>query len=240
MDLKKPLSFVRRAIDDYQMISKDDRVAVGVSGGKDSMLLLATLATLRNFYPIPFTLFAVRIDLGFSQMDDAPLKELCEKLSIPYLCVPTQIGEIVFSARAETNPCSLCAKMRRGALAKAAVSLGCNKLAFAHNRDDVIETLMLNLLHEGRIGTFSPVTTWDNSGVTLIRPLIYMEEKDVRYACTQNGLPIVKNTCPADGKTRRSAVKDLIFSLQKEQKDVKSKLFGAIQRAELDGFKMTK
>lgn len=236
MEMKKPLSFIRRAIDDYKMIEPGDRVAVGVSGGKDSVLLLCAMATLRQFYPVPFSLYAVRIDLGFPNMNDTPVKELCEKLNVPYHCEKTQIGRVVFSERGEKNPCALCAKMRRGALAKAAVALECNKLAFAHNRDDVIETLMLNLLYEGRIGTFSPVTAWDNTGITLIRPLIYMEEKDVRYACTQNALPIVKNACPADGKTRRTAIKDLIYSLQREQKDVKQKLFGAIQRAGLDGF----
>ena len=237
MDLKKPLGYVRRAVDDYHMISPHDRVAVGVSGGKDSTLLLATLAALRDFYPHPFLLGAIRVDLGFFDTNDEPLRALCEKINVPYTVITTQIGTIVFDVRHEANPCSLCTKMRRGAIAKGAAALGYNKLAFAHHRDDVIETFLLNLIQEGRLGAFSPVTEWDKSGITLIRPMIYMEEKDVRYACIENALPIMPNKCPADGKTKRAKVKDLIVTMQMENKDVKAKLFGAVQRARLDGFK---
>ena len=194
---------VRRAVDDYRMIQEGDRVAVGVSGGKDSMVLLLALNCLRQYYPEPFELEAVTIELGFEGMDFTPVRELCGKLDIPYTCVKTDIKEIVFDVRKEDNPCSLCAKMRRGALNNVLRERNLNKLALGHHFDDAVETYMMSLLFEGRISCFQPVTFLDRSGVTQIRPLIYAGEQKITNLARELNVPIVENPCPEDKGSKR-------------------------------------
>lgn len=232
------LSYTRRAIDDYNMIEDGDKIAVGVSAGKDSLTLLCALSQLRRFYPKKFDLIAITIDMGFDGMDLSPIKSFCEELGIKYHIVPTQISKIIFDVRKESNPCSLCAKMRRGALHTAAKELGCNKVALGHHFDDVVETFMLNLFYEGRLGCFQPVTYLSRIDLHLIRPMIYMPEKDVRYFANKTSLPIIKSPCPADKKTERENMKLLLHNLEKENKGLRYRIFGAIQRGEIDGFKL--
>ena len=229
MKLKRVLSEVRKAVDDYRMIAEGDKIAVGISGGKDSLTLLYALSSLRRFYPHPFELVAVTVDLGFANLDLSEIKKLCEKLEVPYTVVKTQIGQIVFEQRQENNPCALCAKMRKGALNEAMKQLGCNKIAYAHHMDDVVETMMLSLLYEGRFHTFSPVTYLDDTGLTVIRPLIYMKEADVIGFVRKYEVPVVKSPCPADGHTKREYVKQLLKQLNTENPGVKQRMFTAIQ-----------
>jgi len=236
-ELKHILSYTRRAVADYDMIAPGDRIAVGVSAGKDSLTLLYALAALRRFYPVPFELIAITIDMGFDGMDFSPIADLCRTLDVPYHVIPTQISHIIFDVRKETNPCSLCAKMRRGSLHTAAKELGCNRVALGHHFDDVVETFMLNLFHEGRIGCFQPVTYLSRSDLYLIRPLIYCPEKDVRYFAGKVDLPVIKSPCPADGHTERESMKQLLRNLDREHKGLRYRIFGAIQRAGIDGFK---
>lgn len=235
--MKRILSFVRRAVDDYQMIEEGDRIAVGVSAGKDSLTLLYSLAELRRFYPKRFELVAITIDMGFPNADFTPVREFCERLDVPYHVFPSEIYKIIFEVRKEKNPCSLCAKMRRGALHNAAKSLGCNRVALGHHFDDAVETFMLNLFYEGRIGCFSPVTYLSRADLHLIRPMIYLPEKDVRYFAAHTELPVVKSSCPADGNTEREAMKQLLATLDREHKGLRYRIFGAMQRGEIDGFK---
>lgn len=229
MKLQRVLSEVRKAVDDYHMIAEGDKIAVGISGGKDSLTLLYALSSLRRFYPHPFDLVAVTVDLGFANLDLTEIKKLCEKLGVPYTVVKTQIGQIVFEQRQENNPCALCAKMRKGALNEAMKQLGCNKIAYAHHMDDVVETMMLSLLYEGRFHTFSPVTYLDDTGLTVIRPLIYMKEADVIGFVRKYKVPVVKSPCPADGHTKREYVKQLLKQLNTENPGVKQRMFTAIQ-----------
>ena len=237
--MKRLLSYARRGIDDYNMIEEGDKIAVGVSAGKDSLTLLCAMAALRRFYPKKFELIAITIDMGFEGgMDFEPIKKLCEELDVPYYIIPTEIYKIIFEVRKEKNPCSLCAKMRRGALHTAAKELGCNTVALGHHFDDVVETFMLNLFFEGRLGCFQPVTYLSNTEITLIRPMIYMPEKDVRYFASKNVIPVQKSPCPADGNTEREEMKKLIASLERENKGLRYRIFGALQRGEVDGFKI--
>ena len=236
-NIKRVLSYVRRGVDDYNMIEEGDRIAVGVSAGKDSLTLLCAMADLRRFYPKKFELCAITIDMGFEGTDLSPIKELCEKLDVEYHIVPTQISKVIFDVRKEKNPCSLCAKMRRGALYGYAREIGFNKVALGHHFDDVVETFMLNLFFEGRLGCFQPVTYLSNTQITLIRPMIYMPEKDVRYFASKAELPVVKSSCPADGNTEREEMKKLLASLEKQNKGLRYRIFGAIQRGEIDGFR---
>lgn len=236
-DTKRLLSYARRAVDDYNMIEDGDKIAVGISGGKDSLALLTALADLRRFYPKKFDILALSIDMGLEGMDFSPVAEYCRKLDVEYKIVKTEISKIIFEVRKEPNPCSLCAKMRRGALNTAAVEEGCNKVALGHHFDDVVETFMLNLFFEGRIGTFSPVTYLSRMNITVIRPLVYMPEKDVRYFASKTELPVVTSTCPADGNTERENMKQLLASIERENKGLRYRIFGAIQRGEIGGFK---
>jgi len=231
------LSYARRAIDDYEMISDGDKIAVGVSAGKDSLTLLCALSVLRRFYPKKFELVAITVDMGLDGMDFTPIREFCDSLSVEYHIVPTQISKIIFDVRKEPNPCSLCAKMRRGALHTAAKELGCNKVALGHHFDDVVETFMLNLFYEGRLGCFQPVTYLSRIDLHLIRPLIYMPEKDIRYFTNKASLPVVPSTCPADKNTERERMKELLCELERNNKGLKYRIFGAMQRGEIDGFK---
>ena len=236
--IKRVLSFTRRALDDYKMIEPGDRVAVGVSAGKDSLTLLCALAELRRFYPVPFELVAVTIDMGFEGGTDlTPIRALCEELGVPYHVFPTEIYKIIFEVRKEKNPCSLCAKMRRGALHNAAKELGCTSVALGHHFDDAVETFMLNLFFEGRLGCFSPVTYLSRVGIKLIRPMLYMPEKDIRYFASKVDLPIVKSPCPADGNTQREEMKRLLRELDRKHDGLRYRIFGAMQRGEIDGFR---
>ncbi len=237
-NMKRILSYTRRGIDDYNMIQEGDKIAVGVSAGKDSLTLLCAMAYLRRFYPQKFELIAITVDMGFDEgMDFGPIQRLCEELDVPYHIVPTQIYKIIFDVRKEANPCSLCAKMRRGALHNAAKELGCTSVALGHHFDDVVETFMLNLFFEGRLGCFSPVTELSRVGIKLIRPMIYMPEKDVAEFARKNQLPVINSPCPADKNTEREEMKQLLRSLERENKGLRYRIFGAICRGELDGFR---
>ena len=236
-EMKRILSYTRRAVDDYEMIHEGDKIAVGISAGKDSLTLLYALAGLRRFYPKKFELVAITVDMGFEGMDFTPIRELCEKLDVPYIVAKTEISHIIFDIRKEKNPCSLCAKMRRGALHNAAKEAGCNSVALGHHFDDVVETFMLNLFYEGRLGCFQPVTYLSRKDITVIRPMIYMPEKDIRYFANRVSLPVVKSTCPADGNTERESMKQLLHNLERENKGLRYRIFGALQRGNIDGFK---
>lgn len=237
MTLQKVMSQVRRALDDYHMITDNDRIAVGISGGKDSLTLLLALHGLMRFYPKPFTLHAVTVDLGFDNLDLDKIQELCNKIEIPYTIVKTQIAEIVFEGHREENPCSLCAKLRKGAFNNAIKKEGCNKIAYAHHRDDMIATMFLSLLYEGRFQALEPVTYLEKSGLTLIRPLLYMRESDVVGFTNKATLPVVKSPCPADGKTRRKYVEELLRRIDRENPGAKNRIFTAIENGWLDNWK---
>lgn len=230
---------VRRAVDDYHMISEGDRIAVGISGGKDSMLLLAVMNHLRTYYPIPFSLEAITIELGFEGMDFTPVQQFCDELGIPYTCLKTDIKEIVFDVRKEDNPCSLCSKMRRGAINDAITQRGIHKLALGHHFDDAVETFIMSLLFEGRISCFRPVTFLDRSGVTQIRPLVYAGEKKIANLAAELQLPIVENPCPEDKTSKRYEIKKLLAQMSQDYPDLKSKIFGAMQRMPLPGWGIT-
>ena len=237
MTLQKVMSQVRRALDDYHMITDNDRIAVGISGGKDSLTLLLALHGLMRFYPKPFTLHAVTVDLGFDNLDLDKIQELCNKIEIPYTIVKTQIAERVFEGHREENPCSLCAKLRKGAFNNAIKKEGCNKIAYAHHRDDMIATMFLSLLYEGRFQALEPVTYLEKSGLTLIRPLLYMRESDVVGFTNKAALPVVKSPCPADGKTRRKYVEELLRRIDRETPGAKNRIFTAIENGWLDNWK---
>ena len=227
MDKQKLLSRLRRAVTDYNMIKAGDKIAVGVSGGKDSMVLLSLLANYRIFSKEPFELMAVIIDMGLTQEDIfAPIKEYCKTIDVPCLVEKTEIGPIIFEERKETNPCSLCSKMRRGALNTVLNRYGFNKLALGHHADDVIDTFMLSLMFEHRLSTFAPISYLDRTDVTVIRPLLYIFERDlIGFSKT---LPVVKNPCPADKFTKREEMKQFLAKMQESYPDVKEKLFNAI------------
>ena len=231
---------VRRAVDDYGMIQAGDKVAVGVSGGKDSLLLLLCLKHLQSYYPKPFELEAITIELGFEGMDFAPVAQLCRDWDIPYTCLKTDIKEVVFDVRKESNPCSLCAKMRRGALNNAIREHGVNKLALGHHFDDAVETFMMSLLFEGRLSCFMPVTYLDRSGVTQIRPLIYLGEQKISNAARDLELPVVENPCPQDKASKRYEIKTMLKTMSADYPDMKTKVFGAMQRLPLKGWEVGK
>ena len=232
-DLNAFTGLVRRCVEDYDMIAPGDTVAVGVSGGKDSLVLLLALNELRRYYPKPFSLEAITVELGFEGMDFTPVAELCTSLGVPYTRLKTDIKEVVFDVRKEDNPCSLCAKMRRGALNDVLLSLGCNKIALGHHFDDAVETFLMSLLYEGRIGCFEPVTYLSRTGITQIRPMLYVGEQAIAHFAERYELPVVHNVCPADKHTKRQEVKELIVTLQAQYPDLKSKIFGAMQRLPL-------
>ena len=232
------LGQVRRCVEDYHMIEAGDKVAVGVSGGKDSLLTLTALARLRDFYPISFQLEAITLETGTPGMSFDAVAELCRELEVPYTRIHVPVYQIVFEERKEKNPCSLCAKMRRGALHAAAEELDCSKVALGHHLDDAIETFYMNLWREGRIGCFQPVTYLDRTGITQIRPLLYCREDDIRRTVERLRLPVVHNPCPANGSTRRQEVKDLIHQLEGRYPDIKQKLFGSLQRYPLYGWNL--
>jgi tRNA(Ile)-lysidine synthase TilS/MesJ len=236
MKLQQLYSYTRRAIDDYQMIDSGDKIAVGISGGKDSLTLLYALHGLKRFYPQKFELIAITVNLGYQEFDVAPLQNLCEKLEIPYEEVRTDIGDIVFQKNPKENPCSLCAKLRKGALNDAAKRLGCNKVAYAHHKDDIIETMVLSLIFEGRFHSFSPKTYLDRTELTVIRPMMYLSEADVIGFKNRMNLPVVKNPCPVDGHTKRQYAKDLLRQLNLDHPGTKDCMFTAIINGNIAGW----
>ena len=238
--MQKILSLLRRCVEDYDMIAPGERVAVGVSGGKDSLVLLAALARLAQFYPGGFSVEAFTVDMGTPGMDLSPLADYCRELGVPFHRIPTQMYHVIFETRREKNPCALCAKMRRGSLHTALLEAGIHKVALGHHYDDAIETLLMNLLFEGRIGCFQPVTYLDRTDITQIRPLLYCQEADIRRMAAKLALPVVKNTCPMDGHSRRQEVKELLAELEQRYPDLKKKLFGAVQRYPLYGWDLEK
>lgn len=236
MKLQQVLSHVRRAVDDYHMIEAGDKIAIGISGGKDSLTLLRALNSLKIFYPKQFELCAITVDLGFQNLNLNQIAKLCEDLKVEYKIVETEIAKIIFEDRQESNPCSLCAKMRKGALNTVAKEMGCNKIAYAHHKDDIVETMIMSLIFEGRIHTFAPVTYLDRMDLTVIRPLMYMDEADIIGFVNKYELPVVKSPCPADGYTKRQYVKDLLRQLNLENPGVKSRMFTAIQNGNVKGW----
>lgn len=236
MKLQQVLSCVRKAVDDYHMIEDGDKIAIGISGGKDSLTLLYALNSLRRFYPKHFDIHAVTVDLGFDNLNLDKIKELCQELDVEYTIVTTDIAQIIFDERKESNPCSLCAKMRKGALNQAIKEVGCNKIAYAHHKDDVVETMLMSLIFEGRFHTFSPVTFLDRMELTVIRPLMYMNEVDVIGFVHKYNVPVVKSPCPADGFTKREYVKNLLKQLNQDNPGVKDRMFTAIQSGNMKGW----
>ena len=230
--MKKILGPLRRAVEKYEMIRPGDRIAVGLSGGKDSTALLVAMKRFQYFSPVPFELEGITLDMGFGGMDFEPLVQLCAELDIPYTIKKTQIGPIVFEARQEKNPCALCARMKRGALHDLAIERGCRKIALGHHADDAIETFFLSLFYEGRINTFSPVTYLDRKDITLIRPLLFVKEKDIIYNPEIKELPVIKSTCPADGHTKREDMKDMMKELRKTIPELDDRILKAIQNKE--------
>lgn len=227
--MQKLVGLVRRCVEDYQMIAPGDKIGVGVSGGKDSLALLVLLAELRKYNHNAFTLEAITIDMGMG-MDFSAIEALCRELDVPYTIVNTEIGPIIFDYRQEKNPCSMCAKMRRGALNQALLDRGLNKLALGHHYDDAVETFMMSLIYEGRISCFQPVTDLDRTGIIQIRPMLYIHEKTVDSFATRQNLPVVTNRCPVDKHTKREEIKQLVYDLSAKYPDLKERIFGAMQR----------
>ena len=231
--MNRILSLVRRCVEDYEMIAPGDRIAVGVSGGKDSLLLLAAMARLREFYPVPYEVEAITLDMGHADglpgMDFSGIAAFCKELDVPYTILNSEIQHIIFDLRKEKNPCSMCAKMRRGALHNAIKERGISKIALGHHFDDAVETFFLSLFYEGRLSCFQPVTWLDRMGISQIRPMLYCGERLIRNAAERNHLPVVFNPCPADGYTKRQEVKELIHTLDQQYPGLKSRVFGAMQ-----------
>ena len=233
--MKTVLGCVRKADTDFDMIAPGDSVAVGISGGKDSLLLLYALSLYRKFSHKDFTLHAITLKMGLEPFDVSGIAALCEKLEVPYTVIETEIAHIIFDVRKESNPCALCAKMRRGALNDAAKDLGCNKLALGHHRDDAIETLLMSLLFEGRLHTFHPNTYLSRREITVIRPMIYVPEKHVKHMVKELDLPLVKNPCPADGNSKREEIKQLIRTLSKDYPQLKDYMLSALRNTDQYG-----
>lgn len=236
MKLQQLLSYTRKAVDEYQMIEEGDHIAVGISGGKDSLTLLYALHGLKRFYPKKFELSAVTVNLGYEKFDTEPLRRLCEELNVPYTVVNTDIAHILFEERKESNPCSLCAKMRKGALNDAVKEMGCNKVAYAHHKDDIIETMLLSLIFEGRFHSFSPKTYLDRMDLTVIRPMMYVDEMDVIGFQHKYHLPVAKSRCPIDGLTKREYAKDLVKQLNQEHPGARNRMFTAILNGNISGW----
>ena len=230
--MQKLIGLVRRCVEDYKMIESGDRIGVGVSGGKDSLALLVFLAELRKYNHNPFELEAITIDMGLG-MDFSGIEELCRKLDVPFTLVKTEIGPIIFDHRKEKNPCSMCAKMRRGALNQALLDRGLNKLALGHHYDDAVETFMMSLIYEGRISCFQPVTDLDRTGIIQIRPMLYIHERTIDSFSGRYGLPVITNRCPVDKYTKREEIKKLVYDLSATYPDLKERIFGAMQRLPL-------
>lgn len=236
MQLQRLLSYTRKAVDEYQMIEEGDHIAVGISGGKDSLTLLYALHGLKRFYPKKFDLTAITVDLGYEEFDLTPIQELCKELEIPYIIEKSDIYNILFNIRKESNPCSLCAKMRKGALNDAIKKVGCNKVAYAHHKDDIIETMLLSLIFEGRFHSFSPRIYLDRMDLTVIRPIMFVDEMDVIGFQNKYQLPVVKSKCPIDGHTKRQYAKELVRQLNQEHPGAKERMFHAILNGNIQGW----
>lgn len=236
MQLQRLLSFTRKAVDEYDMIQEGDHIAVGISGGKDSLTLLYALHGLKRFYPKRFELSAITVNLGFENFDLSPIQALCKELEIPYRIVDSEIYHILFDVRKETNPCSLCAKMRKGALNDAVKEMGCNKVAYAHHKDDIIETMLLSLIFEGRFHSFSPKTYLDRMDLTVIRPIMFIDEADVVGFKNKYHLPVVSSKCPVDGYTKRQYAKELVKQLNTEHPGARERMFRAILNGNIQGW----
>lgn len=236
MTLRQLLSYVRKACDDYEMIADGDKIAVGISGGKDSLTMLAALNALKRFYPKRFEIVGITVSLGLPGCDFESVRELCVRLGVEYHVVETNIGQIIFDERKETNPCSLCSKMRKGALNNKALELGCTRVALGHSKDDLCETFFMSLFYEGRLNTFAPVSYLDRAGLYSIRPLIYTDEKDIISFVKKENIQIVKSPCPADGLTKRRETKDFMRTQAKVYDNFQDKIFGAIKRSGLRGW----
>lgn len=234
--MRRVLSQVRAAVDDYKMISQGDKIAVGVSGGKDSLLLLRALGDLKRFYSKEFEIVAITVDMRFNKNDGdfSSIQKMCDELGIKYVIKPTDLYEIIFEVRKEENPCALCARMRRGILHDTAKELGCNKIALGHHLDDAAETFVMNLLLESRVGCFAPVTYLSRKDITMIRPLVYVREREATAAAERLSLPVVESGCPANEKTKREDIKLLLQDLSKQYGDVPRKIVGAMQRGNID------
>lgn len=236
MKLQKLLSYTRKAVDEYKLIDEGDKIAIGISGGKDSLTMLYALGGLRRFYPNHFDVEAITVNLGFENFNTEPIQKLCDEMGIHYTVVDTEIAQIIFEERKEANPCSLCAKMRKGALNEVAKQLGCNKIAYAHHKDDIIETMLLSLIYEGRFHSFSPKTYLNKMDLTVIRPLMYLNESDIIGFKNKYNLPVIKSPCPADGYTKREYVKDLLKKLNLENPGTKERMFTAILNGNIKGW----
>ena len=237
MKIQKLYSYVRRALNDYNMIEEGDRIAIGISGGKDSLTLLYALAGIRNFYPVRFDISAITVDLGWENADYSAIEALCRELDVDYHIEKTDIAKIVFEERKETNPCSLCAKMRKGTINDYMTENWINKIAYAHHKDDVVETMLLSLMYEGHFHTFAPVTHLDRAGVTIIRPLIYTHETDIISFSRKYNLPVMKSPCPADGHTKREYAHNLLKEMTSDNPRVKNRMFSAIENSSIPGWK---
>jgi len=236
--MQKILGYMRKAIQEFDLIQNGDKIAVGVSGGKDSLVLLEGLVRLKRFIGIDYEVTAVTLDprFGGTDGDYSLVEKMCQRLGVDFILKRTHIGEIVFDVRQETNPCSLCARMRRGALHDAAKEAGCNKIALGHNYDDAVETFVMNLFNEGRLGCFAPKSYLSRKDITMIRPLVFAPEKEVRSAAKRSGLEVVKSKCPADGHTSREETKRFLAERNKTDKGFSDRIFGAVRRAGLDGW----
>jgi tRNA(Ile)-lysidine synthase TilS/MesJ len=236
--MQRILGYMRKACQEYGLIEDNDKIAVGVSGGKDSMVLLAALAKMRRFFEAKYELHAVSLDPRFGGKDGdySPVQRICDEFNVPFTLIRTDIAEIVFDIRKEKNPCALCAKMRRGALHDAAKDAGCNKIALGHNNDDVIETFIMNLFREGRIGCFAPKSYLSRKDLTMIRPLIFAPEAAVLGTCNKSGFEIIKSPCPVDKLTERQRVKDFLDAREREDKGFKQRIFGALRRNGADNW----
>ena len=235
--MQKILGYLRKAIENYNMIEDGDKIAVALSGGKDSITLLMGLKALQRFFPKKFELIAISINPGFEFFNSEFLKDTCSKIGVEYFEMESHIKEIVFDIRKEKSPCSLCANLRRGMLNSVAIEQGCNKLALGHNEDDVLETFFLNMLYAGNLSTFAPVSYMDRSKITLIRPLIYAPEKEIRKFIKRNGIEVMPKNCPMDGVSKREDMKEMLYKLTVKIPNVRANLIGAIKRAKINGWK---
>ena len=234
--MQKMLSYMRKAIENYNMINEGDKIAVGLSGGKDSITLLMGLKALQRFYPKKFEVVAISVNPGFEFFNSEFLKSVCDKIGVEFIEEKSYIKEIVFDIRKEKNPCSLCANLRRGILNSSAIAHDCNKIALGHNEDDVLETFLMNILYTGSISTFAPVSYMDRSKMTLIRPLIYISEKQTRSFIKNNNITIMPKACPMDGKSKREDIKKLLYDLNKQIPHIRANMYGAIKRSKIKGW----